>query len=120
MLNGVRAESTTQEIDDIDVDGSDGGERVEKVESELRACWPFVCGKCIFWWHGRAQLWSCGGRPVAGVTLESRTIGWKMDKFGPLDWGKDSLGRHGLRCQIVQRSSLRYRLYLRWDGRCLS
>jgi hypothetical protein len=30
MLNGVRAESTTQEIDDIDVDGSDGGERVER------------------------------------------------------------------------------------------
>jgi hypothetical protein len=82
MLNGVRAESTTQEIDDIDVDGSDGGERVEKVESELRACWPFVCGKCLFWWHGRAQLWSCGGRPVAGVMLESRTIGWNMDKFG--------------------------------------
>jgi hypothetical protein len=94
MLNGVRAKLTTQEI----VDGSDGGERVEKVESELRACRPFVC---IFWWHGETQLLlvrgkTCG-RGDAGIVNDwpGHGIIWTPD------WGKCSLERHGLRCQIV-------------------
>ena len=81
MLNGIRAKLTTQEI----VDSSDGGERVEKVESELRACWPFLC---IFWWHGETQLLvvrgkTCG-RGDAGIVNDWPGHG----SFGPLIGGR--------------------------------